>query len=230
METPKITPNGKRLINLTNNFNLKILNKNPKCKGKWTRIDTKNENEKSIIDYSLCTQALYTNLNTITIDEEKNYKLNGNSKTDHNSIIIKINKSGSMVKKKIDRYQWKINSNTNWNRFRETMQNNVINNKARNYEEPEKIIIQTAAEEIGPFKNKNNKVYKKRKIKKARKLEIKVKKESEMAIRMKHLEQIKSRLDQYKNHQITLTNIIKDYEIKTTENRLKVINNSGGTN
>ena len=55
---PIITPNGKRLINLTNNFNLKILNKNPKCKGKWTRIDTKNENEKSIIDYSLCTQAL----------------------------------------------------------------------------------------------------------------------------------------------------------------------------
>ena len=79
-----ITPNGKILINLTNNFNLKILNKNPKCKGKWTRIDTKNENEKSIIDYSLCTQALYTNLNTTTIDEEENYKLNGRSKTDHN--------------------------------------------------------------------------------------------------------------------------------------------------
>ena len=79
-----ITPNGKRLINLTNNFNLKILNKNRKCKGKWTRIDTKNENEKSIIDYSLCTQALYTNLNTTTIDEEENYKLNGRSKTDHN--------------------------------------------------------------------------------------------------------------------------------------------------
>ena len=38
----------------------------------WTRINTKNENEKSIIDYALCTQALYTNLNTFTIDEEEN--------------------------------------------------------------------------------------------------------------------------------------------------------------
>ena len=28
---PKITPNGKRLINLTNNFNLKTLNKSSKC-------------------------------------------------------------------------------------------------------------------------------------------------------------------------------------------------------
>ena len=166
METPIITPNGKRLINLTNNFNLKILNKSPKCKGKWTRVNTKNENEKSIIDYALCTQALYANLNTITIDEEENYKLNGRSKTDHNSIIIKINKSISMVKKKIDSYQWKINSNTNWTRFRETMQNNIINNKPRKYEELEKIIIQTAVEEIGLFKNKNNKVYTNRKIKK----------------------------------------------------------------
>ena len=31
-----------------------------------------------------------------------------------------------MVKKKIDSYQWKINSNTNWNRLRETMQNNIV--------------------------------------------------------------------------------------------------------
>ena len=164
METPIITPNGKRLINLTNNFNLKILNKSPKCKGKWTRVNTKNENEKSIINYALCIQALYTNLITITIDES--YKLNGKSKTDHNSIIIKINKSLSMVKKKIDSYQRKINSNTNWTRFRETMQNNIINNKPRKYEELEKIIIQTAVEEIGLFKNKNNKVYTNRKIKK----------------------------------------------------------------
>ena len=121
---PIITPNQKRLTHLTNNFNLKILSKSPKCKGKWTRINTKNENEKSIIDYPLCTQALYTNL--ITIDEEENYKLNGRSKTDHNSIIIKINKSTSMVKKKIYSYQWEINSDTNWNRFRETMQNNIV--------------------------------------------------------------------------------------------------------
>ena len=33
---PTIIPNGKRLTNLTNNYNLKNLNKRPKCKGKWT--------------------------------------------------------------------------------------------------------------------------------------------------------------------------------------------------
>ena len=100
-----------------------------------------------------------------------------------------------MVKKKIDSYQWKINSNTNWTRFRETMQNNIINNKPRNYEELEKIIIQTAVEETGLFKHKNNDVYTNIKIKEARKLKIKAKKECEMKIRMKNPEQIKNRLN-----------------------------------
>ena len=145
-------------------------------------------------------------------------------------IIIEIDKSTNAIKKKIDNYQWKINSNTNWTRFRETMQNNIINNKPKNYEKLEKIIIQTAIEEIGLFKNKNNEVYTNKKIKDARKLKIKARKEYEMVIRMKNPEQIKNKLDQYKKHQINLRNTIKDYEIKTTENKLKVINNSGGNN
>ena len=211
MGTPKIIPNGRRLINLTNNLNLKILNKSPKCKGKWTRINTKNENEKSIIDYTLSTQALYTNINAIIIDEEENYKLNGKSKTDHNSIIIEINKITSTVKKKVDNYQWKINSNTNRTRFRETMQNNIVNNKPRNYEELEKIIIQTAIEEIRIIQNKNNEVYTNKEIKETQKLKVKTKKEYEMTIRMKNREQIKNKLDQYKKHQINLTNILKDF-------------------
>ena len=51
-----------------------------------------------------------------------------------------------------------------------------------------------------------------------------------MVIRMKNTEQIKNELDQYKKHQINLANVIKDYGIKTTENKLKVIKNSGGIN
>ena len=59
----------------------------------------KNENEKSIIHYALCTPASYTNISTIIIGEEENYKSNGRSKTRHNSIIIEINKSTSTVNK-----------------------------------------------------------------------------------------------------------------------------------
>ena len=139
---------------LTNNFNLKILNKSPKRKGKWTRINTKNENEKSIIDYALCTQTLYTNMNTIMINEEESYKLNRKNKTDHNLIKIEIIKNTSIVKKKIENKQWKINSNTNWTRFRKATQNNIINKKARNYEELEKIITQLQQKKVDYLKIK----------------------------------------------------------------------------
>ena len=49
------------------------------------------------------------------------------------------------------------------------MQNNIINSKPRNYEEQEKIIFQTAVEELGLFKNKNNEVYTNKKNKRSSK-------------------------------------------------------------
>ena len=51
-----------------------------------------------------------------------------------------------------------------------------------------------------------------------------------MAIKMKNPKQIKNKLDQCKSDQINLRNTTKEYEIETTENKLKVINNCGGTN
>ena len=109
------------------------------------------------------------------------------------------------------------------------MQNKIIKNKPKNYKELKKIIIQTAIEETGLFNNKNNEVYSNKKVKEARKLKIKAKKEYEMAMRIKSSDQIKNKLGQYRKHQINLTNITNDYEIKTTKSKLKVII-SGRTN
>lgn len=39
-------------------IDLQILNRNEKCKGKWTRVNTKNNNEKSITDYAICSREL----------------------------------------------------------------------------------------------------------------------------------------------------------------------------
>ena len=88
------------------------------------------------------------------INEEESYKLNRKNKTDHNLIIIEIIKNTSIVKKKIENKQWKINSNTNWTRFRKATQNNIINNKARNYEELEKIITQLQQKKVDYLKIK----------------------------------------------------------------------------
>ena len=73
-------------------------------------------------------------------------------------------------------------------------------------------------EEIGLFEN-NNEVYTNKKIKETQKLKLKANKEYEMAIRMKNPEQIKNKT--WPIQKIVFTNIIKDYEINTTEHKLK---------
>ena len=65
------------------------------------------------------------------------------------------------------------------------MQDNIINDKPKKYEELEKIIIQTAVEVFGLFKN-NNELYTNKK--KQKKTKTKSKKEYEVAIRIKNAE------------------------------------------
>ena len=59
-----------------------------------------------------------------------------------------------------------------------------------------KLLFKLQQKKLDYLKIKNNEVYTNKKIKEARKLKIKAKKEHEMAIRMKNIEQIKNKLDQ----------------------------------
>ena len=36
-------------------LNLDVLKKHSKCEGKWTKVNTKNSNENSMIDYATCS-------------------------------------------------------------------------------------------------------------------------------------------------------------------------------
>ena len=66
---------GKMLTKLVQKHNLVIVNNTEKCQGKWTRINTKNENEKSVIDFMIYCQRMYENVKEMTIDEKKEYVL-----------------------------------------------------------------------------------------------------------------------------------------------------------
>ena len=67
-------------------LNLNILNKHTKCEGKWARLNTKNSNEKSIIDYSICSKTLLKNIMKVLIDDQETCKIKGKSKSDHKYI------------------------------------------------------------------------------------------------------------------------------------------------
>ena len=51
------------------------------------------------------------------IDKEKQFKLKGRNKTDHNTIIKEIQKDTAKVKKE-NEFSWKVNSKTNWHNWK----------------------------------------------------------------------------------------------------------------
>ena len=87
---------GNALLNLEQTKQGIIVNKTSKCKGKWTRVNTKNDNEKSILDYVMTNESIYDDIIEMKVDEEKlyrltNYKGKEIKETDHNTIILEIN-------------------------------------------------------------------------------------------------------------------------------------------
>ena len=50
-----ITATGRGIGSMKRTLKLDILNKHVKCEGKWTGVNTKNSNEKSVIDYVTCS-------------------------------------------------------------------------------------------------------------------------------------------------------------------------------
>ena len=104
---------------------MEILN-NKATKGKWTRINSNNVNEKSIIDYIICNNKLTKHIAEVIIDEKQDFVLTGKKKTDHNTIFLKI-----AAKPKVPNREkikiWKINEKTNWKTYE-----NVIKAELKN--------------------------------------------------------------------------------------------------
>ena len=69
----KDSPNGKLLSDLIQYNKLKVGNFNEKCTGKWTRIQACKDGsiKKSVLDYVLLSEKMYSSLNEIIIDEDK---------------------------------------------------------------------------------------------------------------------------------------------------------------
>ena len=86
-----ISRNGVFLSNIIKMQHLLLINCLPCCVGKWTRVNTCNNNEKSIIDYGLCNSKLASMISKVIINEPLEYKLKGRKCSDHNTFIIDIN-------------------------------------------------------------------------------------------------------------------------------------------
>jgi len=89
----EILHGGKLLRKMIKKRNLKLINATNKCKGLWTRVNTKNEDQKSVLDYVIATKAMENSMQNMLIDEDGLYVPTRFTKveaieTDHRSIII----------------------------------------------------------------------------------------------------------------------------------------------
>ena len=119
---------GKSLLNLEQTTQGVIVNKTSKCKGKWTRVNTKNDNEKAILDYVMTNESVYDDIIEMKIDEEKLYRLTKykgkeSKETDHNTIIIEIN-DVRKPQKKDNKIRWNTKNKEGWKVYQETTENN----------------------------------------------------------------------------------------------------------
>ena len=114
--------NGKLLEDVMESHVLNFLNQNDKCKGKITRQNTKNQNEKSAIDFVVSTPEMEKNLISMIIDEEGSYKIKGKHETDHNTIITLFQLPNYHKPTVTQNSKWRINApEENWKLFNEDL-------------------------------------------------------------------------------------------------------------
>lgn len=103
------------------NINGVLVNRTEKCIGLWTRVNTKNKDEKSILDYVITNMSVYEDINRMVVDEEETYKLTkymkkGPIETDHNKITLEIKDELEQINKNKEK-QWNLNKEGGWEKL-----------------------------------------------------------------------------------------------------------------
>ena len=118
-----ISSNGNRLSKLINEFNLEVLNASKKCHGTFTRVNNKNCNEKSILDYLIVYKELNKYTNSMSIDEQRQFTqwrtLKGGKRfSDHNAILLNIDLHlQGDVQKSVRKTTWNFSDQSGWEKF-----------------------------------------------------------------------------------------------------------------
>ena len=110
--------NGKLLEEVMMCHRLQFLNRNDKCRGKITRQNTKNENERSAIDFVVASNEIEKNLISMIIDEQGMYKIKGKRETDHNTITTSFHVPKNHKPIVVKNSTWRLNApEQNWKNF-----------------------------------------------------------------------------------------------------------------
>ena len=106
-EIHQMSHNGARLNGIIEKYNLAVLNALEICSGTFTWVKNKIPVEKSVLDYVITSQDLVSSVNSLKIDEAKEFipwrSLKcGKRCSDHNAIIVNVsvNKNSKQIEVK----------------------------------------------------------------------------------------------------------------------------------
>ena len=111
----KTSRNGKMLDNLIKNTNTTIVNTLSTHQGTWTRVNRRNNNEKSIIDYIIVSKSMADKIIESKTDDGEEYLIMGTNPTDHNVITITIDTKIQRNQEKTRK--WKTGTKEQWKNF-----------------------------------------------------------------------------------------------------------------
>ena len=167
------------------------------------------------------------------VNEEKNYRLKGKNRSDHNTIMLTINKRLNQ-KNKLNEI-WKSNEKTDWKKYEGKLKTELRNYKVtagivESNNNLSKLILYTAEQTVGNLyiDSNNSRIKDLTKPLKTRKKEEKRK--YKKATDSRNPEEIRTALNNYKIVQNNCIQIINEHEAKSVESRLTQISKSGGTN
>ena len=112
--------NGRFLRNMIKTLDLTIVNKLPEHKGTWTRINTKNQLQRSVIDYIITSKQLCHLITDSETDTNQTYQIKGKNPTNHN--IIKMSLNLELKQKNETCKKWRKGTEAQWEQYNQELQ------------------------------------------------------------------------------------------------------------
>ena len=141
--------NGRFLRNMIKTLDLTIVNKLPEHKGTWTRINTKNQLQRSVIDYIITSKQLCHLITDSETDTNQTYQIKGKNPTDHNIITMSLNLE--LKQKKETCKKWRKGTEAQWEQYNQELQQQLEKTDITNIGTLTTVIKQCLMNTIGRY-------------------------------------------------------------------------------
>ena len=118
----ELSRNGKLLQDVFGECELEVMNRSGKCKGSITRVNRKNPDERSAIDFLVVSEEAEQAVEKVEIDEEGDFLLKGSAASDHNSFLVDLRLQNADIGRKDKLVRWRLNAPAEkWIQFKDEL-------------------------------------------------------------------------------------------------------------